>query len=241
MINSNIQYIKYKTNRKFVIRYNVDVVLCIDCTMHMDFFIGKLKDNIKNLYNDALNHFGKRGKVIEQMRVRVICFRDFYAEEENALYASNFFKLPEQNDDLEKFIGSITTYGGGDEAEDGLEALACAIKSDWNTEGMKKRHVIAVFSDGPTHEIGYGSSSPYYPKEMPEDFDELSSWWGSGTGKGFMNDVAKRLLLYAPDEPDWGRISRNWDNVIHFVLDPITRFEQFNYDEFRLGFLNSMI
>ncbi len=40
--------------------------------------------------------------------------------------------------------------------EDGLEALGYAMKSDWNNDGMKKRHVIVLWTDANTHPIGYG-------------------------------------------------------------------------------------
>ena len=33
---------------------------------------------------------------------------------------------------------------------------------------------------------------------------------------GYMDQSAKRLLLFAPDVPYWSTISDNWDNVIHF-------------------------
>ena len=34
--------------------------------------------------------------------------------------------------------------------------------------------------------------------------------------KGYISQDAKRLLLYAPDEPDWNIVSKNWDKVLHF-------------------------
>ena len=67
--------------------------------------------------------------------------------------------------------------GGGDIPEDGLEAIAYAIKSDWTTEGTDQRRVIVVWTDAPTHPLGYGSDSPAYPLGMPAGLAELGQWW----------------------------------------------------------------
>ena len=72
------------------------------------------------------------------------------------MLTTRFFNLPEEADLLKNLIGQITAMGGGDDPEDGLEALAFAMRSDWDKEGMKKRHVIVVWSDAATHPLGYG-------------------------------------------------------------------------------------
>ena len=50
---------------------------------------------------------------------------------------------------------------------------------------------------------------------MAKDFDELTEWWGDRQNNGFINQNAKRLLLFAPDRKYWSTISDTWDNVIH--------------------------
>ena len=76
-------------------------------------------------------------------------------------------------------------FGGGDDPEDGLEALAYAIRSKWNTEGLKKRQLIVVWSDAPAHELGFGKSAENYPKKMAKDFNELTQWWGDKDNTGY--------------------------------------------------------
>ncbi len=67
--------------------------------------------------------------------------------------------------------------GGGDAPEDGYEALAYAIRLKWNTaENVKKRHIIVLFTDEDAHPLGFGKTSQYYPKEMPNDYQELTEW-----------------------------------------------------------------
>ena len=200
----------------YMMTYNVDMVFCIDCTGSMDNIIDIVKNNALNFYNDVTETMEKKNKHITQLRVRVVAFRDYLADGDRAMLVTDFFKLPEQAVDFETCVRSLKAEGGGDDPEDGLEALAYAIKSNWDTEGMKKRQVIVVWTDAATHKLGYGSDSPYYPNGMAKDLSELSQWWGGADDSGFIDNNAKRLLLFAPDEEDWNIISNNWDNVLHF-------------------------
>ncbi|MBQ1252333.1 MAG: VWA domain-containing protein, partial [Firmicutes bacterium] len=84
----------------------------------------------------------------------------------------------------------------------------------WNKEGMKKRHVVVLWTDASTHPLGYGKKRANYPKNMAADFRELSSWWGiPGTDVGLMNQSAKRLLIFAPEREYWTMIRDHWDKV----------------------------
>lgn len=196
--------------------YNVDMVFCIDCTGSMDAILDIVKNNALNFYQDITSVMESKNKHITQLRVRVIAFRDYLADADQAMLVTNFFKLPEQSAEFERCVRSLEADGGGDDPEDGLEALAYAIKSPWETEGTKKRQVIVVWTDASTHPLGYGKSSKYYPNGMAQNMAELTAWWGDQQQKGYISQDAKRLLLYAPDEPDWNIVSKNWDKVLHF-------------------------
>lgn len=201
----------------FKITYNVDMVFCIDATESMGGMIETVKTNALHFYNDVVDEMKKKGKIINQLRIRIVAFRDYLADGDSAMLVTDFFDLPRDSSVFESCVHSIMPMGGGDEPEDGLEALAYAMKSDWNEAGIKKRHVIVVWSDAATHEIGYGKNSSSYPANMARSFPELSSWWGDrGSGQAaVMNQSAKRLLLFTPDSRYWSSISDNWDNVIH--------------------------
>ena len=67
-----------------------------------------------------------------------------------------------------------------------------------------------------------GKNTPHYPQGMAKDIDELTDWWSSGE---FIDNNAKRLLLFATNEPDWNIISQNWDNVLHFPLESVDDLE----------------
>ncbi len=197
--------------------YTVDMVFCIDATGSMEDFSGgqkriinMVKENALSFYGDLMKKMADKNKRISQLRVRVIAFRDYIADGENAMLVTDFFRLPEQAAAFESCINSIHAAGGGDIPEDGLEALAYAMKSSWTSEGTDQRRVIVVWTDAGTHPLGFGSSAENYPKGMPANLSELGDWWDDIPTK------SKRLVLYAPDEPGWSHISANWENVVHY-------------------------
>lgn len=198
----------------FQLSYNVDLVLCIDATESMDNILDIVKNNAINLYSDVLNLMEKNKKHIDTLRVRVVAFRDYLADGGEAMLTTRFFTLPEEAEAFSECVHQIEAKGGGDDPEDGLEALGFAICSDWNCTGMKKRHVIALWSDAPTHPLGYGRQRSNYPQNMARDLKELTSWWGSAAGtSNMMDQYAKRLILFTPEVNDWMVIANHWDKV----------------------------
>jgi len=157
------------------------------------------------------------------MRVRLVVFRDYIADGEHAMMVTDFFQLPQQVAELEACINSIRADGGGDIPEDGLEALAYAIKSKWTNEGMFRRHIIMLWTDADAHAIGYGRRTQFYPKGMPSDLGELSDWWDE------MDCRSKRLILFAPDEGNWQYISDNWDLTMHIPTSTNTALTSDTY------------
>lgn len=200
---------------KYQLSYHVDMVFCIDATGSMRHVLDFVKQNALNLYRDVTGAMERKRKVISRMRIRVIAFRDYVADGDEAMMASDFFVLPEQAQQFSDCVNGLAAKGGGDIPEDGLEALGYAIRSDWTREGVKKRHIIVVWSDAPTHPLGHGRIAPWYPDGMAANFDELSLWWEDEQLGGAMDENAKRLLIFAPDAPDWNRISAEWSQVVH--------------------------
>lgn len=209
----------------FKLTYNVDIVFCIDCTESMDNILNVVKSRALNFYSDVQSNMHEKDKKIDQLRVRVVAFRDYLAYDDEKkkklkcnepMLTTDFFVLPDEAHKLEISLKSLQPIGGGDEPEDGLEALAYAIRSDWTTTGSKDRHVIVLWTDQRPHEIGFGKPSVKYPKGMAADFGELTDWWGDNSNPGFMPEQpAKRLILFAPDEGKWTTITENWDNIVH--------------------------
>lgn len=194
--------------------YCVDLVFCIDATMSMYPLIDMVKDNALNFYQDFQAKMEEKHKKVTQLRIRVVVFRDYWYDKQEAMLVTNFFYLPDQAEEFAQCIRSIEIKGGGDDPEDGLEALAYAIRSDWTTDGFKRRHVIVVWSDAETHNLGFGKKSPYYPTTMPENFEELTRWWGTRGEPGYMDQDAKRLLIFAPKGNGWSQIADKWNQAV---------------------------
>ncbi|MBR0381356.1 MAG: VWA domain-containing protein [Eubacterium sp.] len=220
--------------------YGVDLVFCIDATGSMNPILDTVKNNALNFYQDFQNIMAKKNKHVEEFRIRVIAFRDYYYDRADAMLTTDFFRLPDQTKEFEACVKSITAKGGGDDPEDGLEALAFAMRSKWNRETMKKRHVIVVWSDDGTHQLGFGKEASNYPSKMASDFDELTKWWGSRQTQGLMDESAKRLLLFTPSKDSWTTIRDNWNNVIQYESEAGAGLKDYDYDQILNAICNSI-
>ena len=212
--------------------YNVDICMCIDATGSMGPLINMVKANALSFYKDFTTRLAMKNKRADVVRVRVIAFRDYLADGEEAMLVSDFFNLPEQAPQFEALINSIQPKGGGDDPEDGLEALGYAIKSKWTKEGNKRRHVIVVWTDDATHNLGFGKAAPNYPSKMAQNFSELSGWWGCGQMPNTVMDrKSKRLLIYAPLKESWQTIAQTWDNTLLFPSEAGQGLDERSYSE----------
>ena len=222
------------------LQYNVDIVMCIDCTGSMGDLLDTVKSNALKFYPDLKAKCDAKGKEIAELRIRVIGFRDFFADKENAIQDSGFFCIPAQEAEFKSFVNKLQPMGGGDEPENGLEALAMAINSDWTTGGDRRRHVVVVWSDASTHPVGLEKcKNEHYPQNMPADFDELTNWWDDEQG-GKMQKSAKRLVLFAPDASAWSEIGINWNNAIHHTAKAGSGLEDVDYDTILATIVNSI-
>lgn len=217
------------------LRYDVDIVMCIDATASMGPFLDLVKSQALNLYSDLKKKMEtelQTPKYIDELRVRVIAFRDYLADGDSAMLTSAFYALPAQAAEFETLVRGIQPKGGGDLPEDGLEALAYAIKSKWNVNpNHKRRQIIIVWTDDGTHELGHSRKASNYPAKMPASFAELTGWWGFIQCPGIMDDNAKRLLIYAPAKDWWTTIAETWNNTLMFESQAGKGLDHLTYDE----------
>lgn len=212
--------------------YHVDIAMVIDATGSMGPLIDLVKKNALHFYDDLRSEMAKKNKRIDEVRVRVIAFRDYLADQDYAMMMTPFFKLPEQAREFEYMVQAIQPIGGGDDPEDGLEALGYAIRSPWTKGGSKRRHVIVVWTDEATHPLGFGRAAPNYPQKMAKTFTELTTWWGCGGVEGsYMEKRAKRLLIYAPLKEYWTTIAETWDEVVMFPSEAGKGLDKTDYSE----------
>ena len=193
--------------------YAVDIVFCIDVTGSMTPIIDAVKANALGFYDDVQANLTAKGKNVEQLRVRVIAFRDFVADGEAALEESPFFTLPAERAGFSEFVNGLIAQGGGDAPESGLEAVSLAINSPWTSTGDRRRQVIVVWTDQPAQPLEPSVVPADLSSRVPADFSALTDVWEDE--QGLMGSSSKRLILFAPDGPGWSDISAVWENVVH--------------------------
>lgn len=210
---------------------SLDIVLCINCCGCMGHILKSFQENICHMYDDITKVSHKRNKYINNLRVRVVAYRDYLADDQ-PMAATKFFDFPHESKMLEAFVHFLTIEGGGDEPDDGLEAIAHAIRSDWCKTDKIKRQVIVLITECSTHYLRFGEQSPNYPQWMPRDFDELTDWWENGQ---YIDNMAKRLIMFAPvdnhyeNSVSWNNISVKWSDTVHFPAD-IPQFYEVTYE-----------
>lgn len=215
--------------------YNVDLVFCIDVTGSMAPVLETVKTNALKFYPDLMKEMEAKDKWVDTLRIKVIAFRDFEADGKNALEVLDFVDLKDKQEDFRSFVTALKPEGGGPIPENGLEALALAMQSDWNKTGEKRRHIIVVYSDAPTHPLE--KISEYKPEGMPSNFNELTDWWD---GQGKMEGPAKRLILFTPDAESWTDIATYWEQVIHFPSQAGDGLSDVDYKTILSAIVNSI-
>lgn len=191
----------------------VDIVFCIDVTQSMTPIIDTVKNLTLDLYDDLITDMREsNNRIVRQLRVKVIAFRDYYCDGPYAMEESKFFTLPDQKTEFRNFVASLEAKGGGDVPENALEAMALAMKSDWvrvtdsNTE--KARNVIVIFTDASAHPLEKSADgvSEHYPTDMLKNYNELyEAWCGQGScmdnSESYtMDKMAKRLIIFVPED-----------------------------------------
>lgn len=193
--------------------YAVDIVFCIDVTGSMTPILDQVKANALRFYSDVQSNLTAKGKNIDELRVRVVAFRDIVADGEAALQESPFFPLPADQAGFSGFVNGLVPEGGGDAPESGLDATALAMTSPWTTRGDRRRQVIVVWTDQPAHTLDASVTPAALADRVPTDFSALTDMWEDPQGP--LGSSSKRLILFAPDGPGWSDISGVWENVVH--------------------------
>jgi von Willebrand factor type A domain len=225
------------------LKYAVDIVMCIDVTGSMTPILEHVKDSALSFHSRLNSVMESKGKAISQLRLKVIAFRDFGDNADDAIQATDFLVFPERLKDFEPFIRGLKASGGGDAPESGLEALALAIQSPWEKGLDRRRHVIVLFTDAPAHPLGSPKQvgAAGYPQSIPGSMNELFEQWGYQQSQSdFMENSAKRLLLFAPEESPWIEISDDWNNTLFFPSRAGEGLKEFEMDEIINTIANSL-
>jgi hypothetical protein len=155
----------------------VDIVLCIDVTSSMRAVLTEVKEGALSFHTRLESVMAKRGMSVVQMRLRVIAFRDFGADGDDAIERTPFHALPQEAGAFADFVKGLQAVGGGDPPESGLEALAAAVRSPWsgeNEENGNRRHIIVVFTDAAAHPLGTHTPGWTHASARPLGLSRLS-------------------------------------------------------------------
>jgi hypothetical protein len=217
------------------VKYAVDLVMCIDGTGSMGHLIEEVKSAALKFYEKLEAKMKEKSKRIDQLRARVIVFRDYWADSaDEVMQCSEFFDLRSQSSNFANFVSKIEADGGGDEPENGLEAVGLALKSNWEKgDFSRQRYVIVVYTDASAHRLDKSSKPSHYPNNIPKTFDELTDYWHE------IPVSAKRLLLFAPDAEPW-TIMSSWENTIHYVSAAGNGLEELEMDQILDAIANSV-
>ncbi len=218
------------------VTYAVDLVMCIDGTGSMGHLIEEIKSAALKFYEQLEKKMAEKSKKIDQLRVKVILFRDYWADsQEKAMVSSSFFHLPSQASEFANFVSVIKADGGGDEPENGLEALGLALKSDWiKGDFTKQRYVTVLYTDASAHSLEKGGKPSYYPTNIPKTLNDLSDFWEE------IPVSAKRLVLFAPDAEPWTVIGNSWNNTVYYTSKAGRGLEELEMDQILEVIANSV-
>lgn len=197
----------------------MDLIYCIDATASMTPHIQKTKEAAKTLYRDMQHALENSSRRVEQLRLKVIVFRDFSHDGEDAIKESRFFNLPDETAEYEAFVNDIVADGGGELPESSLEALHLAMHSDWVTpaDGFRTRHVIVMFTDARAWRLDNteyrekASKNPLYPKDTPADLNGILDEWDN---PDIMDQRARHLVIFAPNAEPWHDFASIFDPCV---------------------------
>lgn len=214
-------------------KYCVDIVFCIDTTGSMSPIIRSVKKYAVDFYDKVHFEMELQGKQVDLLRVKVISFRDFACDGEEALKQSDFFVLDDQKTEFEDYVNGLRASGGGDEPENALEALVEAIRSDWTFEGAKKRQIIVLFTDASSLPLLERERTAGYPADMPQNIDELNAMWMGAApfGASSYDPEAGRLIIMAPNVEPWNQIASTFERCWFKKVEDGTGLEDVNMDD----------
>lgn len=211
-----------------------DISLCIDVTGSMHPVLERVKASALSLHEDIVAKLAEKDRVVNELRIQVVAYRDVDYNDCPAFEVSGWFNLPDQVSEFNAFVSGLRADGGGDEPESGLDALSIALNSDWTSNCDKQRHIVVLWTDATSKPlsggVGAGGSVPTQLSDrLVGSIDELTDLWNDPQGAR-LKQSARRLLLYGPDCDDWNMLSEDWDEVLMFPSRAGEGLSEHDYD-----------
>ena len=177
---------------------NLDLVFCIDGTGSMRPIMDDIKENAIRLYSQLVEECYVHGASVGALRVKVITFRDYESEGEDAIEESPFFELPDDDDLFSEHLKSIVPGGGAGKGACGYEALHYAMRGEF-VHGPKDRQIIVLITDTYPRPMPKRGRKGYYPEHMSKFEDLINDWAGASQNPEItLTPRGKRMVLFAP-------------------------------------------
>lgn len=181
-----------------------DLLIVMDATSSTQSYINQFKQHALNMYDEIICALREKARIVDEIRVKVVVFRDLYVDQEKSIEESPIFTLPQDAVKYKAFLDDIESAGGGSLAESGLEGLAYGLsRMQWDKRGNKRRQICLYYSDDEAHpfEKAQKGTDEYYPAGMPHSLDEFSDWIESKQSKLIKNGFSLkdfRCFMFVP-------------------------------------------
>lgn len=192
-----------------------------------------VKDAARDFHHVFKTRMADKEKFITGMRVRVVAFRDIFADDPS-FEVSDFFNVEQDADSLQLFLDGLRAKGGGgDGPESALEALSIALNSPWSTDANRLRHVVVMWTDALPHPLEKGvnlHTQSLFRGVIAGDLNELTDWWNDRQNNRIRHE-AKRLVIFAPEKGAWIDIAESWDNTVYLPSISGKGLREFEFDQ----------
>ena len=197
---------------------NYDLVFCVDISSTMGTKFQCIKDTVQKIIKGTAEVSPYYYSSI-QIRAKIITYGDI--GERVPIEQGEFYNL---EDSYEQFMNCFDNLRavGKSTLSNSLEALAVAIRDvDWTHGGLRRRHVIFIFTDKPALRLSQRVYSKIYPKDMPKNLEELGAWWEGCDSRmsSAFSWRSGRLITIAPNTYPWENIAP-WNRYWPVFTDP---------------------
>lgn len=199
----------------------IDIVFCVDGAGSMAPFAAGVKDFIRRFINETIDQYTMSGSDIDDLRAKVVSFRDYRYDKQDVVCESPFFQLPIDDQGLDEYLSKLSFYGGGPSGKrNGLEALYQAMKSDFVT-GVKDRQIIVLITNGDCYELRECASEVEYPIDMVDENGFIETWMGYEGGN--IREKCKRLAIFAPQTTKYEQLRKPLNRTCYCCVNDMSQ------------------
>ena len=217
----------------------IDIIFVMDGTGSMSPCIDKIKANAIKFYKDFVDKMtNEYSSNVEELNIKVITFRDYgYDGKKSMEISEGWFEIIGGDDTLfEDHLKTIVAQGGGDDPENGLEALYYAMTSDWKANGDNDRQIIVLFSDTNALPLKNRAGNADYPENMVDEAGLLNTWMCLkpefvGQSDFKLKERCKRLVMFAPAGTVYEKMQQEYNRSVFTPVKMDAGLRDIDFDD----------